>query len=101
MLPWRELFSLTMWMMIVSSKYISYKGSPQVKKTVKFFAVVYEAAYSRYWQANVDVHMRGLELIKPGVRCWYVGQQTLNVLIKKIKFPISSSDVECVHLKES
>ena len=34
---------------------------------------VYEASF-RYWQANVDVHMKGLELIKPGVRCWYVDQ---------------------------
>jgi len=23
----------------------------------------------KYWQANVDVHLRGIELIKPGVKC--------------------------------
>ena len=52
--------------------------------------------YFRYWQANVDVHMRGLELIKPGVRCWYVDQHAANPIGSSqiflvLKFP--SSDV--------
>merc|ERR550534_1984116 len=34
----------------------------------------------KYWQANVDVHMRGLELIKPGVRCCDVAHE-LNEMV--------------------
>ena len=30
----------------------------------------------RYWEANVAVHERGLELIKPGVRCRLVSKET-------------------------
>jgi len=34
----------------------------------------------KYWQANVDVHMKGLELIKPGVRCCDVAHE-LNEMV--------------------
>lgn len=35
----------------------------------------------RYWEINVEVHRRGLELLKPGVRCMDVAQE-LNEIYK-------------------
>lgn len=37
-------------------------------------------AHLKYWQMNVDVHERGLELIKPGARCSDIAKE-LNVMV--------------------
>ena len=36
---------------------------------VQLLKLVAKIDLRRYWEANVAVHERGLELIKPGVRC--------------------------------
>jgi len=45
-----------------------------------FFLGHVDDASLRYWEANVEVHKRGLELIKPGVKCSEVADE-LNELV--------------------
>ncbi|WP_421779701.1 M24 family metallopeptidase [Kiloniella litopenaei] len=46
------------------------------------FAEYASDAHMKYWQANVEVHEAGLELIKPGVRCCDIALE-LNEIFKK------------------
>ena len=39
-------------------------------------------AHLKYWEANVEVHERGLELIKPGVKCSEIALE-LNEIYRK------------------
>ncbi|KKJ75825.1 creatininase [Kiloniella litopenaei] len=46
------------------------------------FAEYVSDAHMKYWQANIEVHEAGLELIKPGVRCCDIALE-LNEIFKK------------------
>jgi len=46
-----------------------------------FFLGECDDASRRYWQANCDVHKRGLELIKPGVKCSEIAEELNTMLV--------------------